>query len=211
MLIPSISGAVIAETNVLERDLVTDEAGTAKRAPEPLRLVQQFVNSADLEAGEDELETPVALADWLDRHQLIPAGTSVSPADHRRVIDVREGLRAVLFAHNGGDPDPQAVERLERAATRSELRACFPPDGPPRLAPSCDGASGALARLLVIVTTAAADGTWDRLKACADTGCRWAFYDHSKNRSGSWCAMAVCGNQQKARSYRARRRQPAAS
>ncbi len=182
------------------------EAEPEKSAPEPLRLVQAFVNSADLEKGEDELATPEAVAAWFAQHDLVPAGTVVGAAEHRRAIDVREGLRAVLFAHNGGDLDREATERLERAAARAELRACFPADGRPELVPSCDGVSGALARLLVIVTTAAADGTWSRLKACADSGCRWAFYDHSKNRSGRWCTMAVCGNQQKARSYRARRR-----
>ena len=190
---------------------MTGESAPAKRAPEPLRLVQEFVNSADLERGEDELDSPEALAGWLGEHGLAAPGTAVSAAEHRRAIDVREGLRAVLFAHNGGEADPKAVERLERAAAHAELRASFPADGRPTLAPSSAGASGALARLLVIVTTAAADGTWSRLKACADSGCRWAFYDHSKNRSGRWCTMAVCGNQQKARSYRARRRRPATS
>ena len=182
-----------------------------KRAPEPLRVVQDFLNSAALERGEDALGTPQALAGWLGEHGLIRPGTAVSAAEHRRAIDVREGLRAILVAHNGGDPDPQAVERLERAAARAELRACFPADGGPKLTPAASGASGALAQLLVIVTTAAADGTWSRLKACADGGCRWAFYDHSKNRSGRWCTMAVCGNQQKARTYRARRRRPGAA
>jgi predicted RNA-binding Zn ribbon-like protein len=119
---------------------------------------------------------------------------------------VREGLRAALFVHNGGPPDPAAAERLERAAARSTLRVCFRPGEPPDLRPSCEAVSGALATLLGIVAAAAADGTWQRLKACADEGCRWAFYDHSKNRSGRWCSMASCGNQEKARSYRARRR-----
>lgn len=187
---------------------MTEEAEPEKRAPGPLHLVQEFVNTAHLDEGEDELESPEALAAWLEAHALAAAGTTISAADHRRTLDVREGLRAVLFAHNGGEPDREAVERLERAAARAELRARFPVDGEPELVPSCDGASGALARLLVIVTTAAADGRWSRLKACADAGCRWAFYDHSKNRSGRWCTMAVCGNQQKARNYRARRRAP---
>ena len=182
------------------------DAEPEKRAPEPLSLVQDFINTAALGRGEDELESPGALAAWLRRHALAGAGTTISAAEHRRAIDVREGLRAVLVAHNGGQPDREAVERLERAAARAELRACFPADGGPELVPSCDGASGALARLLVIVTSAGGDGTWGRLKACADEGCRWAFYDHSKNRSGRWCTMAVCGNQQKARSFRARRR-----
>jgi predicted RNA-binding Zn ribbon-like protein len=52
------------------------------------------------------------------------------------------------------------------------------------------------------------DGTWKRLKACRNHGCRWAFYDYSKNRSGSWCSMQLCGNRTKTRSYR-RRHAPA--
>jgi len=190
---------------------VKEESEPEKVAPGPLRLVQLFVNSADLERGDDELESPEALAEWFKSHGLLAPGTQISPAQHRRAIDVREGLRAVLFAQNGGDPDPRVVERLERAAARAELRARFPADGRPELVPACDGASGALARLLAIAAAAAVDGTWSRLKACADSGCRWAFYDHSKNRSGRWCTMAVCGNQEKARSYRARRRRPAAT
>ncbi|MGH2778535.1 MAG: CGNR zinc finger domain-containing protein, partial [Actinomycetota bacterium] len=31
-----------------------------------------------------------------------------------------------------------------------------------------------------------------------------AFYDHSKNRSGKWCTMRVCGNRAKTRAYRER-------
>jgi predicted RNA-binding Zn ribbon-like protein len=48
--------------------------------------------------------------------------------------------------------------------------------------------------------------TWARLKACRSDTCRWAFYDHSKNRSGHWCSMEVCGARHKAREYRARHR-----
>ena len=53
---------------------------------------------------------------------------------------------------------------------------------------------------------AMADGTWPRLKACAAHNCEWAFYDTSKNRSRTWCNMAVCGNREKARAYRQRQR-----
>ena len=180
------------------------EAQPDKRAPEPLRLVQQFVNSADLETGEDDLATPAALGDWLAARGLASPGTAVSAADRRRAIDVREGLRALLFTHTRGEPDAPALDLLERAAAQAGLRAHFAP-GRPQLIPADDGVRGGLARLLAIVVAAAADGSWDRLKACADSGCRWAFYDHSKNRSGRWCSMAVCGNQQKARNYRRRR------
>jgi len=61
-----------------------------------------------------------------------------------------------------------------------------------------------LGRLLAIVADAMADGTWPRLKACFRESCRWAFYDHARNRTGRWCSMAVCGNRTKAERYRAR-------
>ena len=42
--------------------------------------------------------------------------------------------------------------------------------------------TGALGRLLAIAAAAIADGTWTRLKACRAEDCRWAFYDHARNR-----------------------------
>lgn len=37
----------------------------------------------------------------------------------------------------------------------------------------------------------------ERLKVCPN--CEWLFIDRSKNRSRTWCDMAVCGNRAKAR------------
>jgi predicted RNA-binding Zn ribbon-like protein len=73
------------------------------------------------------------------------------------------------------------------------------------------GIDGALGRLLAIVFRAMNDGTWERLKACPADDCEWAFYDWSKNGSGTWCDMAVCGNRAKARAYRERRQRGAAA
>lgn len=184
------------------------EAPLEKRAPEPLRLVQQFVNSVELDEDEEELDTPEDLKRWLVDHDLVAPRTRVTDADLRRALEVREGLRSLLGAHNGADADPQAPARLETALEGSTLRAVFAPDGTPGLVPVRDDARAGLARLMSIVAAAATDGTWSRLKACADDGCRWAFYDHSKNRSGRWCSMEVCGNQHKARAFRERQRAP---
>ena len=71
------------------------------------------------------------------------------------------------------------------------------------------GLEGVLGRVLAASFTAIADGSWRRLKACRNHGCRWAFYDYSKNRSASWCSMQLCGNRTKTRAYRARRARPA--
>ena len=50
------------------------------------------------------------------------------------------------------------------------------------------------------------DRTWARLKACPAEDCQWAFYDHSRNRSGTWCEIGKCGNRAKARRFRERNR-----
>ncbi|HEX2241345.1 MAG TPA: CGNR zinc finger domain-containing protein, partial [Actinomycetota bacterium] len=73
-----------------------------------------------------------------------------------------------------------------------------------RLLPRGTGIADALAYLAGIVFTATADGTFTRLKVCLRDSCRWAFVDRSRNRSRSWCSMAVCGNRTKAEVYRER-------
>jgi predicted RNA-binding Zn ribbon-like protein len=94
---------------------------------------------------------------------------------------------------------------LDRAATRAELRLRFRSDGTPAIEPGAAGVDGALGRLLAIVHDAVSQGHWTRLKACREHTCEWAFYDHTKNRSGAWCSMQSCGNRAKARAYRERR------
>jgi predicted RNA-binding Zn ribbon-like protein len=185
---------------------VVAETSPEKRAPEPLHLVQRFVNSIDLEDGEEELGSPEALRDWLAARELMRSDEPVSDGDLRRAVDVREGLRALLLANNGEGFDAAAVDRLDRAASRAGLRLRFREEGCAEFEADAAGVDGALARLLAIVAEARVDGTWERLKACPRVDCEWAFYDHSKNRSGRWCKMEVCGNLEKARAFRERQR-----
>jgi predicted RNA-binding Zn ribbon-like protein len=180
-----------------------------KAAPEPLRLVQLFVNTTTIyetREPEEELVSPEALRAWLLGHDLLDASAEVSEADLARALDLREGLRAVLFAHNGGLLERASVERLDRAARRAGVRVGFGPSGEPELVPEGSGVDAALGRLLAIVAAASEQGTWQRLKACSRECCLWAFYDHSRNRSGRWCSMESCGNVEKARAFRRRHR-----
>ncbi|MGL3606668.1 CGNR zinc finger domain-containing protein [Rhizobium sp. G187] len=48
----------------------------------------------------------------------------------------------------------------------------------------------------------------ERVKICGN--CGWLFIDRSKNRSRSWCDMAVCGNRVKANRHYHRRKGDAA-
>jgi predicted RNA-binding Zn ribbon-like protein len=185
------------------------ESAPEKTAPRPLYLVQRFVNSVDLENGEDELATPGALRAWLAERELIGAAEPVSGADLERALDVREGLRALLLANNGLPLDAEKIERLDRAVEGAGVRMRFRAGAEPALEPEAGGVDGALGRLMAIVAGAVEQGGWERLKACHRDPCFWAFYDRSKNRSGRWCRMEDCGNIEKARAFRERRRRGA--
>jgi len=175
-------------------------------APGALEQVRAFVNSADFGEEAEEFAGPDALGKWLAEHGLADRHLEVADSDLRRAIELREALRAILLSHTDGRPVPaSAVATLDDAACRAGVRLRFSEDGDAVLEPEADGVEGALGRLLAIMHAALADGTWQRLKACREHSCEWAFYDHTKNRSGTWCKMEVCGNRAKARAYRERR------
>lgn len=176
------------------------------RAPGDLELVRDFVNTLNVEDGVDELAGPDALRAWLRDRGLL-RGTGVTRSDLAQARRVREALRALMLANNGVNVRKEAALTLNRAARRAGLGVRFEPGGAVRLEPRVSGVDGALGRILAVASTAMAEGTWTRLKACRADDCRWAFYDHSRNRSGQWCVMAVCGNRNKARSYRERQRE----
>jgi predicted RNA-binding Zn ribbon-like protein len=183
-----------------------------KAAPGDLNHIRRFVNTLDKEDLSDQIGEPAALRDWLSERGLIDPGTELTPADVRQAQEVREALRKLLLANNGDPRDPAAIELLNAAARRAELQVDFDSEGQCTLAPIRTGIDAAIGRLLAIAHTAMADGTWSRLKACAlhDT-CEWAFFDWSKNHSGTWCDMKVCGNRAKARAYRERKKSAEAS
>jgi predicted RNA-binding Zn ribbon-like protein len=176
-----------------------------RQAPEPLRLVQEFVNTLDVESGRDELARRWGLEEWLLERGLIEPADDVGEDERRRAVEVREALRLLLLANAGEPLDPAALEALGRASRAGSLELRFVPGGGAVLEPAEPGVACALARILAVVYTAMLEGSWPRLKACRNDACRWAFYDASKNRSAAWCTMAVCGSRVKARAYRARR------
>jgi predicted RNA-binding Zn ribbon-like protein len=178
-----------------------------QQAPGELELVREYVNTLDIEAGTEALSTPAALGEWLSGHGLAPSDLRPTAAELRRALALREALRAILLSHSDRSPEPADAWRLlDDQAARARVRVRFGADGEALLEPSADGVDGALGRLLAIVHGAAAQpDAWRRLKACRLHSCEFAFYDHTKNRSGAWCNMAVCGNRAKARAYRQRR------
>ncbi len=176
-----------------------------KPAPGPLALVQRFVNTRNYFHGGDGLADAEGANVWLAEHGLLMAGERVGEAGRRCLVAFREGLRGLLLAHNGGPgTDAEALNDLIASAT---LRVRFGPDGRLTLESGAEGdpAERIVGRLLAEVVRAEAEEKWGRLKACRNGECRWAFYDASKNRSGSWCDMSVCGARHKMHAYRQRK------
>src|SRR5947209_3694559 len=106
-------------------------------APEPLRLVQRFVNSVNCESGEDWLDT------WLAEQ-----GVTEAPAaelDRARVV--REAIRELLYENNRqvGGGDSRAV--LTAAADAASLSIDF---SRPELLSRASGVEGAVGRVLAV-------------------------------------------------------------
>jgi predicted RNA-binding Zn ribbon-like protein len=169
-----------------------------------LDLIHGFVNTLDLETGVDRIATPDELAEWLSEEGLVDDLVEPSDAEHADALAVREAIRELLLANNGLDADTaKASETLEQAGRKTRLGVRCE-DGLPVLAPEGDGAAAALGRIVAAVAEVATTPEWSRLKACRDEHCRVVFYDKSRNRSRAWCSMEVCGNREKARTFRAK-------
>ncbi len=110
----------------------------------------------------------------------------------------------MLLANNGEEIEAVRIRELNRATESVRLTVRFDHDGRAALRSESSGVSAALGRILSIVVRAIDEGSWSRLKVCPNDACQWAFYDRSKNRSGKWCTMEVCGNRMKARAFRQR-------
>ncbi len=165
----------------------TSQPGGRAPAPEPLDLVQDFVNTEVPDWHRDDISTPAALASWLRARGLIRDGDGVDGEAFVAARALRSALRELALANTVG-----VMPSGERRAAIDAALGAFPlvvrggGDGPG-------------------VAAARAAGTWERLKACRQDTCGWLFYDVSRNRSSSWCSMQICGGREKSRAYRRRR------
>lgn len=189
--------------------MTTAWAGDAetKPAPGPLARIQALVNTVELPAGPDRLADLDEAEPWLVAHGLLRSGDHPSREDLDQLRQVREALRALLIHNSGGPPPPAQHLAVLRALTATATaKVELASDGTVGLSAAGDSLRERLLELLVVIRDAQRDGTWARLKACANEECAWAFYDRSRNHGGTWCVMSECGNKLKNREFRARRR-----
>jgi len=182
------------------------EPGAKEPAPGDLRVVQLFVNSLDIEEGTEQWATPAALSAWLHRHGLIGSRFRLDERDLERARAFRELVRAMALANNGRPISPVKLTELKGELARLRFVVSVDAHGFLHLESAAGGLDQALGRIVAIVSEEMILGRWNRMKACARDVCHWVFYDHSRNRTGTWCSMAICGSRTKVSAYYRRHR-----
>jgi predicted RNA-binding Zn ribbon-like protein len=182
------------------------EPGGRPKAPGRLELLQRFINSYnhDFPREWDRIGTEEKAQAWLREKRLVAPGDRITDADAARLRELREGIRALAIANQGGQPGAALTELVRRVSGGAQLGVGIDGTGRTALEPTSRGVDGAVATLLGILHEAQLTGDWPRLKGCRK--CGYAFFDRSKNRSAAWCAMSICGNRTKNRAYYRRRR-----
>ncbi|RFU40277.1 zf-CGNR multi-domain protein [Actinomadura logoneensis] len=154
-------------------------------------LLRDFVNTLDVETGDDAIDTPGRLAAWLDGHDLVPtavpapgpASTTAgsAPGGGERDLDLarelREGLRTVMIAHHGPRPAASGADVLDGPANvlrgpanvPGGLEAAFAAlplrislaDGGPRLVPLAAPEDGRVREALAWIAAAVMESVAD--------------------------------------------------
>jgi predicted RNA-binding Zn ribbon-like protein len=166
-----------------------------------LELILKFINTWNIMEGTDELSSPRELVTWFSRHNLAEGHERATTTDLRIFLKIREGLRALAMLNNGETPETRPLMELREVVERQGFHFTLTEKGPLNPVPTGRGLNVLAGSILLEVYRAMVNGTWRRLKTCQNDTCLKAFYDHSRNHSGKWCSMSVCGNRTKVRRY----------
>ena len=191
---------------------VPPQPGGRPAAPGVVGLLQAFLNTHfDLvtEHGADLLATRARGRRWLSEAGLLAPGEKITRADLDRLRRVREALRELVAVGQGSGVKPSATDAraINDVLTGATIELRFTALGPELIPVGASAVDRVLGSLTGIVARAMIDGSWRRLKVCPGPHCGWVFYDHSRNGSGRWCSMNVCGGREKARAHYRRRRE----
>lgn len=195
--------------------------------PEPQQhdeLFAEFANTLSYERGEpsDALPDIDALLEWLCAHELLSERGSVSelsrlrrdPGEAERRMERFRHLRTVLHAVSNAVAHGQRPTRGQLRDLNHILRhglhyhqLHLDDDGARYdFAQVGDRLDQARATIASSLAHFLADDAPDRLRICANEGCRFIFVDRSPTGRRRWCNMRTCGNQAKVARHRARAR-----
>ncbi|MET8771601.1 MULTISPECIES: CGNR zinc finger domain-containing protein [Streptomyces] len=191
----------------------------ADPAPGGLALVQELMNTiaagkprredllADLSTAQEWLDG--ALAEWATATAVAPFRVTLGQDDLDGLRDFRDDLRrSVAVADEGVEYPAGAASRTLPAVPVSMQ---WDDSGHVRPVPRGSGWRKVASLAAIEVFKAQQDGSWSRIKTCRNPRCAVAFFDRSRNNSGVWHSVKVCGNAANLRAYRARRRASSAT
>jgi len=164
-----------------------------------LEDLRRFLNTVNLETGQDLLDAGADIATWAPGPARRPF--ALDDAARHRLTRFREATRALLAAT--GDDRAEAIRDWGEATGEVAFRI----GEDLTLEPSHAGVDGLIEYFAASVMSATVDGSWERLKVCRNPGCQWSFFDRSRSKTGAWCSMEVCGARTKMRNYRSRSRE----
>jgi hypothetical protein len=153
-----------------------------------------FARVVEDTADHDHLGQAAAAVKYLVDHKVALPDDQISVGQLRSLEAIREMVRGLL------DPDLGWTSAVRSILART--RFLVGEDG--RLAAAGSGWNGFIGDLLVPLIQLVE--VRDRLRICGNPHCRLIFLDVSKNRARQWCDNGGCGNRDRVRRYRTRRR-----
>ncbi|MFC8247749.1 CGNR zinc finger domain-containing protein [Streptomyces chartreusis] len=183
-------------------------------APGGLALVQDLLNTIGVggPSHPDLLQAVQSAQEWLNAALErwaestgagLPPGIALTERDLTRLRALRNRLRGGLNHQSPSSPEPA---RPGSEPTGS-LLLTLTSDDRIEVRPEGRGGRWVISALLGETYDAQRNDTWRRLKICRYEKCAVAFYDRSRNNSGVWHDVRICGNAVNLRASRARRRQ----
>lgn len=176
-------------------------------APGGLGLAQDLLNTAPAAHEPDLLADLATARKWVSEATAewsVVTGQAAPEVvlEARDLVELRtfrEDLREVTTREHDDGP---AAPVLHTGAAALELGA----DGSVRLRPRETGHRAVVLLVLTALFDSQQAGTGRRLKTCRNPRCLVAFYDRSRNASGVWHSVRICGNAINLRAHRERRR-----
>jgi predicted RNA-binding Zn ribbon-like protein len=165
--------------------LALDVANSVILRHDEMRRIDRFEAPGQMESF------PKAAANFSAERALFGDIAPVRPENRTGFLRLREAIDGYFRARVRQDETKELLADLLLALSQT-LRQTASPDG-------LDVATvHSTLRLLAMPDP-------ERMKICGN--CGWLFIDRSKNRSRTWCDMAVCGNRAKASRHYRRRKQ----
>jgi predicted RNA-binding Zn ribbon-like protein len=165
------------------------------------RLFIDFANS-ELYDGKGNLDDRLYDPEW--RRAFRAAWGLGDLGEPAGLVPLRTAIRSSIERIRAGRrPPARALAEIDAVLAAAPVRYRISPRGV-EVVPLATGPEAAAGAIAVSFARFLDEGELDRLKACDNPGCRWVFHDDTRNRSRRWCS--TCGNVDKVRRFRARRR-----